>query len=351
MPRDRIPINRRGTLKAAGAFAAAGVAPFTGCIGSTNGGDTSGGGSDSSSTTADQTASVVHGATQGGTTGILSTVMQEQGIAEKHGISLEPKLFASPPKVQKQLVFNEDIPTGYMGSIVATRMRAKDKNPQLVGPYMLNHTYVLAKSDSDVQKPTDLRGKNISFASTAADAWLKFVVMLDEAHGVARDEYKFTQAAPPAALSLLDKGELDAILSYEPLVTKALLKYDFHVVFSPRDAWRKQENLPLTTVDLAWTKNWYESNQDVANGLANAFIATQQYLNENMSSVVEKHKESFGLETKEQVKLAKERLADIYPAKWNKEKFQKSELTMVRKANERGLLDAEPTDAIFNWVI
>lgn len=342
---------RRTTLKAVGTLAATGVTGLAGCTGTTDdSAKASSGGTSAGSNGSSDTATVVHGVTQGGTTGILTTIMQNQGLDTKHGFSLEPKPFASPPKVQKQLVFNEDIPTGYMGSIVATRMHAKNKHPQLVGPYMLYHASVVAKSDSDIQKPSDLRGKTISYASTAADAWLKFVVMLDEAHGVSRDEYEFTQAAPPAALSLLENDELDAVLTFEPLLTKALVKYDFDIIFSPRKTWREQENLPLTTVDLAWTKQWYDANSKSAEKLASAFVETQQYLNENIDATVENNKSSLGLDTQEQVDLAKERLIDIYPTEWTKAAFKESELTMVRKANDLGLIDAEPTEDIFNLV-
>lgn len=360
MSQNDTQIDRRTALKLTGALAATGASGLAGCAGGTGGAtdtatsaategtETKAGGT---TTSGGEPTSVVHGVTKGGTTGILATVMQDQGFDTKHGISLTPKFFASPPKVQKQLVFNEDIPTGYMGSIVATRLHAKGEHPQLIGPYMLYHAYILTRTDSDINKPTDLRGRTVSFASTAADAWLKFVVMLDEAHGVSRDEYKFVQAAPPAAISLLAKGELDAILSFEPLITKALTQYDFEVIFSPREAWREAQDLPLTTVDLAWTKQWYEANTDAGVGLAKAFIDTQQYLSANMDAVVENYSDAVGLKTQAQIDLAKKRLQDIYPTEWNMDAFKESERKMVRKARERGLIEAEPTDAIFNEVV
>jgi NitT/TauT family transport system substrate-binding protein len=366
MPRNSTELDRRTALKLTGGVATSGLAGLAGCAGGTGGSGDSGGSTDGSGGTdnsggsgdtatesggSEELTSIVHGATNGGTTGILTSVMADQGFDEDHGFTLQAEGFASPPKVQQQLVFNEDIPTGYMGSIVATRMHSKGENPQLIGPYMLYHAYIVTRSDTDIEGPADLAGKQISFASEAADAWLKFVVMLDEAHGVSRDQYEFVQAAPPAALSLLDKGELDAILTYEPLMTKALLQYDFETVFSPREAWREAEDLPLTTVDLAWTKDWYDANPDAGVSLAEAFIDTQQYLNENIDAVVEEYSDSIGLENQEQIDLATERLVDIYPSEWDIEAFQESERLMVQKARDLGLIEAEPTDDIFNEVL
>lgn len=330
------PMDRRTLLRSVGSIATAGTLGVAGCLGSNS--ETSG-------------PTVVHGATEGGTTGVITSIMASQNFAQDHGIELQLEQFTSPPKVQKQLVLNDDIPTGYMGSIMATRMYAENKPTQLVGPYMYYHAYIVAQSDGAVQEPEDLRGKKISYANEAADAWLKFVVLLEEAHGISPDEYEFVQSAPPAAVSLLDRGEVDAILSFEPILTKALTQYDFDVVFSPREAWREREDFPLTTVDLAWTQSWYEDNASAGENLANALLDTQQYLSENIERVVEENRDVFGFENQDQVDLGKERLNEIYPTEWSEEEFINSEIQMVEKARDLDLIDAEPTEEIFNWVI
>lgn len=353
MPSNGTPINRRDTLRIAGSLTAGGLVGMAGCTG---GGD--GGGADTPTATPEPTPSptpeptpVVHGAVEGGTTGILVTVMQAQGIDKKHGIDLRPEFFTSPPAVQQQLYLNDDIPTAYMGSIIATRIFAEGQRPQLVGPYMLNHTYVLARADGPVQAPEDLAGKTVSFASTAADAWLKFVVMLEAAHGVHPDELEFVQTAPPAALSVLERGDVDAILSFEPLVTIALTKFDFDIIFVPREAWEREENLPLTTVDLAWMESWYNEFPDAGRSLALALRETQQYIQANMDDVIDQHSDSFGFKAQEQIDLGKERLTEIYPTEWVRDDFIESESEMVRRARGLGLIDVEPTEQIYNWVL
>lgn len=357
MPADGTPLTRRNALRAAGSLTAGSMVGLAGCTSGDGDGDGAGD-ADTPTASPEPTPTptptptpVVHGAVDGGTTGILVTVMQSEGIDEKHGIDLQPQFFTSPPAVQQQLLLNDDIPTAYMGSILATRVYAEGQRPQLVGPYMLNHTYVLAQADGPVQSPEDLAGKKVSFASTAADAWLKFVVMLESAHGVHPDELEFVQTAPPAALSILERGEVDAILSFEPLVTIAETKFDFDIVFVPREAWEREENLPLTTVDLAWVESWYNQNPDAGRSLALALREAQQFVQANMDSVIEEHSDSFGFETQEQIDLGKERLTEIYPTEWNRDEFIESESEMVRRARELGLIDVEPTDAIYNWVL
>lgn len=325
-------VSRRSVLKAGGA---AGLFGLAGCIGST----------ESSGTT------VVHGTTEGGTTGVITSVVENQGFDADHGLDLDLKEFTSPPQVQNQLALSDDVPTGYMGSIIATRMHAKNKPMKLVGPYMYYHAYVLARSDSDIDGPEDLAGKKISYANEAADAWLKFAVLLAETHGITPDEYEFVQSAPPAALPLLDRGEVDAILSFEPILTKGLVEYDFDVVFSPRDAWRENEDLPLTTVDLAVTAPYYEDNPDTTSDLAATLLDAQRHLSENIDTIIEENKKTFGFESQAAVDLGKERMDQIYPTEWNQDGFVESELRMVEKANELGMIDTPPTEDIFEWVM
>jgi ABC-type nitrate/sulfonate/bicarbonate transport system substrate-binding protein len=206
--------------------------------------------------------------------------------------------------------------------------------------------HVLTREYSDIDKPADLAGKKVSWASKSADAWLKFVTILNLDHDVEPDALEFVQTAPPASTSLLAEGELDAILQYEPLVTKALLDNDFEVVYSPRQAWNDLEGLPLTTVDLAWTQAWYQNNNDTASRLRDAFEQGQQYLNDNLGPVLDDNADLFGLETEEQISLAKDRLAGIYPTTWSDDVFD-SEYRIVEHANEIGLIEAEPTRDIF----
>lgn len=366
-------VNRRTALRIAGGLATSGVVGLAGCSGGGDGGGgggdggsggdngsdsgSGGGESDGGDTSSDGTATaaepttVVHGAVKGGTTGVLVNVMNDQGFDEDRGTSVQPEFFTSPPKVQKQIVLNEDIPTGFMGSIVATRLHAKGNKPRLVGPYMLYHMYVLTRNDSDISGPADLEGAKISWASEAADAWLKFEVILNEDVGITPDQLEFVQTAPPASINLLEKGELDAILLNEPLVTKALSGFDFEVVYSPREVWDELEGKPLTTVDLAWNDPWYQENQEAGKALAQATLDAQKFLQSNIDSAIDTYTDAFGLENDDQISLAKERLNRVYPTEWNRDAFVESELSVVRKGQELGLVDSDPTEEIFTWVL
>jgi len=348
---------RRRFLRACGGIAAVGATGLAGCTGNGSGDVTTAADTESgeetrqTQETEQSLPSVVHGAVEGGTTGVLVEVMKEQGYDEEYDIDVQPEYFTSPPQVQQQIVLSEDIPTGFMGSIVATRLNASGHDPRLVGPYMLYHMYVLTRSDSDIDEPADLAGSRVSWASRQADAWLKFNVILEMDTGVQPDELEFVQTAPPASIDLLKQGELDAILLNEPLVTKALAENDFEIVFNPRRVWEEREDLPLTTVDLAWDGNWSADSQEGGVALAKASRDTQAYIEGNIDSTIDTYTDAFGLENEAQISLAKERLTQIYPSEWDEQGFLDAGYNMARRANDIGLIEEEPSEDIFDWVL
>lgn len=291
---------------------------------------------------------ITKGTTEGGTTGLLTETLIDQGFDEEHGVQVLSESFASPPQVQQQLVLNDDLPTGYMGSIVATR-NWDDNQIELVGPYMNYHAYVVTRADSDIEDPQDLEGAELSWASKEADAWLKVAVILERKYGLSPDAYELSEVAPPTSVGLLADGELDAALLHEPLITNALVEHDFDVVLDPEAVWEEMTGLPMTTVDVAWERSWYEANEEDGEALAAAIHDTQNYIEDNFDEVIESYTDSIGLEGDEQIELAKERLPGTYPTEWTDE-LAESGLEFVEQAYDLGLLEAEPTNEIYNII-
>lgn len=289
---------------------------------------------------------ITTGTTEGATTGLLTEIVIGEGFDEDHGIQIETEAFASPPQVQQQLILNDDLPTGYMGPIVATRNWG-DHQIELIGPYMNYHMFILTRSDSDIEEPQDLQGAEISWASREADAWLKAAVILEMEYGLDPDDYELSEVAPAASIGLLEDDELDAILLQEPLVTNVLVEHDFEIVLDPEEIWSEATGLPLTTVDVAWDRSWYEANEDAGNSFAAAVNDAQIYFEENSEEVIENRAEYIGLNGDEQIELGKERLQGTYPTEWSDE-FAESGIEFVERAYDIGILETEPTEDIYN---
>ncbi|WP_436343640.1 ABC transporter substrate-binding protein [Natronorubrum sp. FCH18a] len=321
---------RRVLRAAAGASIAGTTAALAGCLGG------------------EDEDVITKGTTEGGTTGLLTETLIDQGFDEDRGIRIQSEAFAAPPQVQQQLVLNDDIPTGYMGSIVATR-NWDDNQIELIGPYMNYHAYVVTRADSDIDEPQDLEGTELSWASREADAWLKVAVILEQEYGLSPDDYELSEVAPAASIGLLEDGELDAILLHEPLITNALVEHDFEIVLDPEEVWEETTGLPMTTVDVAWDRSWYESNEADGEAFAAAVFDTQNYIENNFDEVIDTYADSIGLEGNEQIELAKERLPGTYPTEWSDD-LAESGLEFVEQAYDLGILETEPTDEIYNII-
>lgn len=291
---------------------------------------------------------ITKGTTEGGMTGLLTETLIDQGIDGDHGIEIRSESFAAPPQVQQQLVLNDDITTGYMGSIVATR-NWEDHRIELIGPYMNYHAYIVTRADSDIEEPQDLEGAELSWASREADAWLKVAVILAREYDLEPDDYELSEVAPAASIGLLEDDELDAILLHEPLITNALVEHDFEIVLDPEETWEEMTGLPMTTVDVAWEQSWYESNEEDGEAFAAAISDTQNYIEENFDDVIDTYADSIGLDGDEQIEMAKERLPGTYPTEWSDD-LAESGLEFVEQAHDLGILDVEPTDEIYNII-
>ncbi|MFB6270624.1 MAG: hypothetical protein ABEH83_11805, partial [Halobacterium sp.] len=92
-------------------------------------------------------------------------------------------------------------------------------------------------------------------------------------------------------------------------------------------------------------------NTDTTADLAATLLDAQQHLSENIDTIIEENKQTFGFESQAAVDLGKKRMGEIYPTEWNEDAFVESELRMVEKANELGMIDAPPTEDIFEWVM
>lgn len=344
MSPDDTSVTRRRALQLTGGLAATGVSGLSGCLG----GDDAPGDTDGETTTA-SLPTITKGIAEGGTTGLLAQVLIDEGFDEENGFALETEAFVSPPQVQQQLVLNEDIPTGYMGEIVATRNWAQGNRIQLAGPYQNYHAYVLTRADSDISEPQDLVGRTINWASREADAWLKAAVMFDIGFDVHPDDLELNETAPPASVELLANGELDSILLHEPIVSRALLEHDFEIIMDPEVVWRQETGLPLTTVDLAWEQSWYDQNEALAVQLARAVRDAQLHIEANFDAVLETYADLVGLATDEQIENAQNRMPGTYDADWSDD-ITESGLEVVRYANDLGILDVEPTEDIFNII-
>jgi ABC-type nitrate/sulfonate/bicarbonate transport system substrate-binding protein len=88
---------------------------------------------------------------------------------------------------------------------------------------------IVVKENSSLRNLQHLQGRKIGvFPGTAPQ---KMLVTFLKKHGVNTDTISFVQLAPQAQLSSLESGAVDALYSYEPVSTTALVHGGYRVLF------------------------------------------------------------------------------------------------------------------------
>ncbi len=88
---------------------------------------------------------------------------------------------------------------------------------------------IIVKEDSSIRTLNDLAGKKIGlFPGTSPSNLLKAFL---KKKGIATDSMTLVQLAPPAQLSSLKAGAVDALFTYEPVTTTALKQGGYRQVF------------------------------------------------------------------------------------------------------------------------
>lgn len=88
---------------------------------------------------------------------------------------------------------------------------------------------IIVKDNASIHALSDLQGKKIGvFPGTSASNLLKAFL---KKHGVSSDNVTLVQLAPPAQLSALQSGAVDALFTYEPVTTTALKAGAYRSIF------------------------------------------------------------------------------------------------------------------------
>lgn len=85
-----------------------------------------------------------------------------------------------------------------------------------------NFVGMAARAGTNIKKVTDVKGKKVgvTFGSTG-DLWLRTIL---EANGIKTGDYQRINTRPPSLVSVLDTGGVDAIVAWEPNLTRSLDK-------------------------------------------------------------------------------------------------------------------------------
>ena len=123
---------------------------------------------------------------------------------------------------------------------------------------------VVARPDSALKLPTDLKGKRFGVVSLSGTNFGTTYAAL-KLHKVDMMRDMKVSTLPPSALMLaLDKGEIDGATIYEPYLTPALKSGRVKVLFKPGELYQQHYKEPFLALVIAGHKDFVAKNRAAA---------------------------------------------------------------------------------------
>ncbi|MFY0614174.1 MAG: ABC transporter substrate-binding protein [Hyphomicrobiaceae bacterium] len=162
--------------------------------------------------------------------GMIVFIAQDKGFFAKHGLDAKVVVRNTGSALTKSLRAGEIdfAPAAFTNLPVALEKGIKLRG--VVGylgasfskPYHDGNVGIIARGDSGVTKGADLKGKKlgVTFGSTV-DVYMRAYL---KKNGLALSDVNRVNVRPPSLVSILDSGGVDAIVAWEPNLTRALDK-------------------------------------------------------------------------------------------------------------------------------
>lgn len=158
-------------------------------------------------------------ATQPDFFGIPLYLAVEKGFFEKEGLDAKVQEFPTGVEGTEAVVTGQADMTTVAGFPVAS-LAAKGAPVKVIGANATSNDWWGFAATDDIKEPEDLYGKKVAFQSNStANYWFDRFV---EQHGLDKDKIEVVDAKFAQLVALFAKGDVDAIIHFEPNVTQAV---------------------------------------------------------------------------------------------------------------------------------
>jgi ABC-type nitrate/sulfonate/bicarbonate transport system substrate-binding protein len=279
----------------------------------------------------------------GSALGLLSEVIKKNHLDEHNGIALDIKYF--DPAATEQAIVLRRADVGMFPVISAARVNLIGHRIRLFAPALINHNSVVLKKGLKATRLADLKGKRIGTLDRISMTYTTLAT-LAKMQGLDLDQdFKLTLAPPPVLMGLFGRGELDALVIYEPLVSR-LVDEGHEEMMRLDTAWRKETGQPMVALGIAAYDDWLAAHPDAARRIFRTVTDAIAMVGKAPREVVEEQREFLQAKTEAQKARLAERLPQLYPTRWDRALIDNMKL-LLKKNVELSLLEKLPKDDIF----
>src|SRR4051794_3302958 len=248
---------------------------------------------------------------------IGSRTMIDQGIDRKYGIAAEYRAYPTLDGLFTA-IRGKDVDVGFAGWTAIAQFRGKGFPVTMIFPVGHGVTVdVIVPVASPIRSIADLKGKKIgSFAGAAGTATVLFRVITFKFHGFDPAKTSDLQFAGPGLLpTLLDKGEIDAAVMFDPLAAKLEGSGKYRSIGNLADDYKAGTGDDFLWIGYATNDDFMRAEPEALTTFTRAWLEAIDYVKSH-PEVFEAYGKKSGLEPAA-VALLRERVLADYTTTWN----------------------------------
>ena len=147
---------------------------------------------------------------------------------------------------------------------------------------------VLARKDKGINSAADLKGKKVAvYRGTASDFFMDSFFILN---GIKSSDVEVVNMDPPTMVSAIEKGEVDAIVCWQPHILNAQSKLGDNAIILP------SENIYTATWLIIVMKDYAEKNPEILGKFLRAIVKAENFVAENREEAISIHSEESGVD-------------------------------------------------------
>jgi len=268
-----------------------------------------------------------------GLTGLAVQVMQDQQLPEKHGLKVNWHGFVDPTSLNGAFVLGKFDVNLAAGASVIALARSQGHDVAYFFPTLLNSTSLLVPQDAPYTTLRDLKGKRVGWYGLASGGGVGFYLIAKRQDVNVLKDLALIQGKPPALMVLLEKGDLDGVLIYEPFVTQLVTTGKFRILVGPfYQEWKQHTGHPLEMAGMAASERWLRTNDGQAKRLVRAWRDAVTHIRLHTRDVLEKYSRFTELSSPAELERGLREIPPVFVSDWgNLETSVNEALTILAK--------------------
>lgn len=280
---------------------------------------------------------------------IGSRVMIDQGFDRKYGIAAEYKAYPTLDGLFTA-IRGKDVDVGFGGWTAIAQFRSKGFPVTMIFPVGRGVTVdVIVPKGSPIKTIADLKGKKVgTFAGAAGTATVLFRVITSKFYGFDPGKTGDLQFAGPGLLpALLDKGEIDAAVMFDPLAAKLEASGKYRSIGNLADAYKAGTGDDFLWIGYSTNDDFMKAHPEALTKFTRAWLDSIEYVKSH-PEVFEAYGKKYSLDPAA-IALLRERVVADYTTTWNEARIESLRrfAGLAKDVMGGGYLDTVP-DAAFS---